>query len=150
MRRAGGWVRGLVMTAGVLALLLPAGCGGGSAPNTEDRIDQSDMPRLLQACEKFKTDCGRYPTVAEGLQVLVKQPADAAVAAKWAGPYVTGDDALKDPWGTIYQYSVTEASNQQFTRIWSAGPDLKPGTNDDYPPQKALRAPSNQPGMPGR
>ena len=71
----------------------------------------------------FKMDNGRYPTEQEGLDILVKHPGSPT----WTGPYIRGNNILKDPWGTAYRYTLTNGTPV----VVSAGPDTKFGTKDD-------------------
>lgn len=90
---------------------------------------QAQTKMLRGAVEMLRLDLGRLPTGAEGLGLLSTAPADAALAAKWRGPYL--DDALPlDPWGTPYQYAVPGAGGQPFA-LYSLGADRQPGGQGD-------------------
>lgn len=81
----------------------------------------SDLQALRIALERFRLDTGRYPTPAEGLRALVRDPG----APGWRGHYV--NLVRWDPWRQPFQY-------QQTTNgicLWSYGPDRKGGTSDD-------------------
>ncbi|MCP4452227.1 MAG: hypothetical protein GY809_12250 [Planctomycetes bacterium] len=87
------------------------------------------------AFTRYKLDTGQYPTTAEGLNILVRQPGDMA-PANWRGPYLKEDSILLDPWGHPYQYEYIEKNGKP--RVWSKGPDHKSGTSDDIPPNEVL------------
>jgi len=55
------------------------------------------------ALELFRLDVGRYPSQTEGLAVLVTA---APTAANWNGPYLRQANALRDPWGQPYRYTI--------------------------------------------
>lgn len=77
---------------------------------------------LRTALECFRRDCGRYPTTAEGLRALVRQPPQTP---SWKGPYI---ELLKpDPWRHPYVYQCTNG----VPRLVSQGPDGRGGTADD-------------------
>ncbi len=89
---------------------------------------------LMVALERFKRDCGRYPTTREGLEALVWNPR----LPGWRR-YVV--QMRPDPWGRPYQYRCTE----EEARVFSCGPDGKPDTPDDIvgskpSPQEVHRA----------
>lgn len=84
---------------------------------------------LRGAVENLRLDIGRYPTVEEGLGLLVKPPQDPALAARWRGPYLDGD-LPEDPWKHPYQYSLPGAKNQPFA-LYSLGADGKLGGQGD-------------------
>jgi general secretion pathway protein G len=56
---------------------------------------------LSQSLDLFRLDVGRYPTQEEGLQALVRAPANLG---QWKGPYVKKQESLIDPWGSPYHY----------------------------------------------
>jgi general secretion pathway protein G len=56
---------------------------------------------FTSALDLFYMDAGRYPSSAEGLDVLVR-PMAGVVA--WNGPYLRGGTVPKDPWGARYVY----------------------------------------------
>ena len=69
----------------------------------------------------FFADVGRYPTQAEGLDVLVSAPG----LAKWKGSYCKASQLI-DPWGNPYEYKRPGVHNQDFD-IVSLGEDGQPG-----------------------
>ena len=75
------------------------------------------------AVEQFRSDVGRYPTEAEGLQALLTEP--AAGAQGWVGPYLRGRKNLNDPWGRPIRYAP-DAPTRTFS-VESYGQDGKPG-----------------------
>ncbi|MFT5527195.1 MAG: general secretion pathway protein G [Pirellulaceae bacterium] len=76
----------------------------------------------------FKLDSHRFPSTDEGLAALVTSSGNAS--KKWKGPYIEGKEVPTDPWGNPYQYESTSDPQEPF-RIWSWGPDMKDGTDDD-------------------
>ena len=46
-------------------------------------------------------DIGRYPTTAEGLDALIRNPSGLMT---WKGPYLGKREIPKDPWGRFYVY----------------------------------------------
>ena len=78
-----------------------------------------------QQLKVFYLDVGRYPTSDEGLQALRTAP--GAAANKWRGPY-SEKEIPTDPWGMAYQY---ELAGSESPKIWSLGPDMANGTEDD-------------------
>ena len=76
----------------------------------------------------FKLDMGRFPTEAEGLQVLVESPADDT--GNWLGPYFEENIVPKDPWGFDFVYVPAETGingNQLKPKVTSLGADNAPG-----------------------
>src|SRR5271154_1300253 len=53
------------------------------------------------ALDLFYLDAGRFPSPAEGLGALVKQPRGVGA---WKGPYLRGGNVPADPWSHPYLY----------------------------------------------
>jgi len=80
---------------------------------------------LKVALERFRRDCGRYPTAEEGLEALVHTEGVKGWKryVVWVGP---------DPWGRPYQYALTGG----VARVFSCGPDGARRTGDDILPKE--------------
>lgn len=83
-------------------------------------LAREDIASLGEALEKFKRDCGRYPTAEEGLYALVERPPGCS---GWRGPYRKSEPW--DPWGRFYEYRITGGRPPYV--IVSLGRDGKPG-----------------------
>ena len=95
-------------TSGILVQAnLPAG-GNGQA-KVGDAVYRGD---LIQT---------HYPTMEEGLAVLVARPASEP---KWDGPYLTKDVPL-DPWGNPYVFKIPGDHGEYD--LLSYGKDGQPG-----------------------
>ena len=112
----------LLVVLAILALL--AGIVGpkvlgqlGGAKSKTAAVQIADLEKTL---ELFKLDVGRYPTAEEGLDALVKKPANAA---SWSGPYLKGGVPL-DPWSHPYVYKPGPGGTVE---IMSLGADGTPG-----------------------
>ena len=89
----------------------------------ELRADK-ELRALRIAVERYKIDCGRYPTESEGLLSLVQNPG----ITNWDGYYVT--IIQPDPWHTPYVYAPTSNS----VTLFSHGQDKLRNTGDDIIP----------------
>lgn len=90
----------------------------GGAKSKTAAIQIHDLEKGL---ELFKLDVGRFPTNEEGLDALVKQPANAR---GWNGPYLKGSSVPEDPWGRVYKYAFAGSGEPE---ILSLGADGAPG-----------------------
>ena len=81
--------------------------------------------------QMFKSDCGRYPTAAEGLKILIAAPTDGSLT-NWRGPYFDPPKVPKDPWGHEYVYRFPAIYSTNDYDLYSMGPDgiSKSGGND--------------------
>lgn len=129
-------VHGFTLLEMLVVLVIIGLLAGLVGPRLFSKVDQSkvtaattQVKMLRGAIESMRLDIGRYPTPEEGLALLSKAPSDAAVAARWRGPYLDG--ALpEDPWAHPYQYAVPGADGQPFA-LYSLGVDGKRGGSGD-------------------
>ncbi len=81
---------------------------------------------LVSALELFHVDVGRYPTSAEGLDVLVK---NGGQMQGWNGPYLSKTTVPLDPWGQAYHYD-SPGKKGPFD-LYTLGRDGKEGGSDE-------------------
>jgi general secretion pathway protein G len=74
---------------------------------------------FAKAVERYREDCGEYPSASDGLNALVVDPG----VEGWGGPYLRQDIPL-DPWGRPYIYLLSAGSALETL---SYGADGKPG-----------------------
>ncbi len=87
-------------------------------------LTHATIGQIKTALVGFQIDNGRFPTVAEGLQSLVKKP--SAELKNWR-PWF--DSLPVDSWGHAFVYAA--GGDKEDYSITSLGPDGKPGTSDD-------------------
>ncbi|HEX9772963.1 MAG TPA: type II secretion system major pseudopilin GspG [Steroidobacteraceae bacterium] len=111
----------VVVILGILAALV--------APNVIRRIDDANVTKARQdiraietALNLYRMDNFRYPTTEQGLEALVKQPADPNVRNWKQGGYVT---LRKDPWGNDYAY-IAPGTRGEYD-LYTLGADGQPG-----------------------
>ncbi len=80
---------------------------------------KSNIAEIESALERFNLHMDRYPTMEEGLKVLVEAPANGS--DKWRGPYVK--QLRNDPWGNPYQYLYPGVHHPTSFDLWSRGAD---------------------------
>ena len=91
----------VIVILGILASLI--------APKVLKRADQAllvkaqqDMRSIESALQLYRLDNYKYPSSAQGLEVLVVKPADVKAATWQDGGYLK--KVPKDPWGNLYIY----------------------------------------------
>jgi general secretion pathway protein G len=119
----------VVIIIGVLAAtIIPQFMG--TTHDAKVSAAKADVSQLENALERFNLHMDRYPTMDEGLKVLVEAP--AGEDKKWRGPYIK---LLRpDPWGNQYQYRVPGMHHTTTFDVWSrgaAGQDGGEGPNAD-------------------
>jgi general secretion pathway protein G len=85
---------------------------------------QSDIRAIQTALDTYRLDNFKYPTTEQGLQALVKQPADPTITNYRSGGYL--GSLPKDPWNTLYIYQSPGPDGRDY-EITSLGRDGKPG-----------------------
>ena len=100
------------------------------APNVIGRIDDAQITkakteiRTLESAMKFyRIDNFVYPTTEQGLEALVRKPADPNIRNWKTGGYV--DRLPNDPWGNPYMY-LNPGSHGEID-IYTLGRDGQPG-----------------------
>jgi len=116
-----------VVVVGLIAAVWLMKPSTGSIRGDRQIATISHVQMIKTALEAFNVDNGRYPTAAEGLEVLLKAPPD--LAASWRGPYL--DRVSPDKWGVPYRYVYPVAGRRAAFNVVSAGRDHEFGTGDD-------------------
>jgi len=84
----------------------------------------SDIRAIETALDLYRLDNFKYPTTEQGLQALVKQPADPTITNYRSEGYLPA--VPKDPWGLPYNYVSPGPEGRQY-EITTYGKDGKPG-----------------------
>ena len=116
----------LVILATLAAIVVPNLAGRGEqARQTAARTEISTIGSALNV---FEVDMGYYPSTADGLDVLLDEPAGGD---NWRGPYLDLEEIPLDPWGNEYVYEYPARIRRYGFDLYSVGPDGRPGTEDD-------------------
>jgi general secretion pathway protein G len=84
----------------------------------------SDIRAIETALDLYRLDNFKYPTSEQGLQALVKQPADPSITNYRSEGYLPA--VPKDPWNNPYVYASPGADGRPY-EITTYGKDGKPG-----------------------
>ena len=120
------WI--VVVIIGILAAtLIPQFMG--QTKEAKKNAAKANIGTLQSAVELFNMNLDRYPTMEEGLDVLMTMPADGE--GKWRGPYLKKMEL--DPWQHPYQYKVPGTHHPTSFDLWSRGADgADGGEGDDW------------------
>lgn len=111
----------VISILGLLAVLASVQLSGYFSRAKHDTA-KLQIAELSTALELFELDIGRFPTDQEGLQALLKDPANTA---GWRGPYLKKEAAIIDPWGRDFRY--TTRKEPPGYALGSYGADGQPG-----------------------
>lgn len=90
-----------------VVLLLTAAVGFmaiGSLEKARIANVRTQIDSFSVALEAYYIDCGRYPTVEQGLKALRAKPSIEPISDRWGGPYLYKEPP-EDPWGNEYEYT---------------------------------------------
>ncbi len=125
----GGDERGFTLIELLVVVIILGLLVGLVGPRLLGRVGQSKTAAARAQVELFgasldqyKLDVGSYPTSAQGLDALVKNPG----GDRWAGPYLKKSSVPKDPWGNPYQYACCPGQHGDYD-LWTYGADNAPG-----------------------
>jgi general secretion pathway protein G len=90
---------------------------------------RSDVASFESALEMYSLDMYSYPSADAGLAALKAAPAGVDAATYRPGGYIKR--LRNDAWGNAYHYDVPGQRSGGAYDVYSAGPDGKPGTEDD-------------------
>lgn len=93
---------------------------------SEVTVAQAQIEAFDRALDTYRVDVGHYPSVEQGLSVLVVHPDNEK---KWRGPYLM-KEVPQDPWGHPYLYRQPGPNGTDY-QILSYGKDGQPGGNGD-------------------
>lgn len=80
---------------------------------------QIQISNISSALDLYRLETGRYPSTAEGIEVLVRKPQGVR---GWNGPYLDKLDGIVDPWGRPYRYRFPAEQGMEFD-LFSLGAD---------------------------
>ena len=83
------------------------------------------LDQLQTALTVYQLDTGQYPQGDNALRALLQN--ENAIDG-WNGPYLSKEEALKDPWGAPIRYEQDETGGY---KLLSLGKDQKPGGEGD-------------------
>jgi len=130
-RQLGNRQRGFTLIEIMVVVVILAVLGALVVPKILENVDkarvtraQSDIRAIQTALDLYRLDNFKYPTTEQGLQALVKQPADPTITNYRSGGYLSS--LPKDPWNNVYQYTSPGADGRDYDII-TYGRDGKPG-----------------------
>lgn len=94
----------------------------GQSEQAKVKLARTNMAGIANALDLYKLDNHRYPTTAQGLEALVKQPTDTP---NW-NPAGYLKDMPEDPWGTPYAYLSPGLDGAGYD-LYSLGADAAEG-----------------------
>lgn len=115
----------VILVIGMLASLV--------APNvfrhvsaSKEATARSQIELLGAALDAYRLDNDMYPTSAQGLEALRREPLAEPRPRHWRGPYLR-KDVPRDPWGNAYQYRYPGTNGSFSYELESLGRGGRPG-----------------------
>ena len=100
----------------------------GSQEEAQLKKAAVDIQQLETALERYKLSNNVFPTTEQTLEALVEQPTIDPIPRNYPeGGYIRR--LPQDPWGNDYQ--ILSPGELGAIDIFSFGPDMEPGTEDD-------------------
>jgi general secretion pathway protein G len=122
--------RGFTLIEIMVVVVILAVLGALVVPKILENVDkarmtraQSDIRAIETALDLYRLDNFKYPNTEQGLEALVKQPADPTITNYRTGGYLKS--VPKDPWNNPYQYASPGQDGAEY-EITSLGRDGKP------------------------
>ena len=113
----------VLLIIGLLSAAVTVGIRG-ARENGRRTTANLEISNIVNGLEMFNSVTARYPSQAEGLEVLL-EPIE-----NYPGGILKKKGELNDPWGKPYMYVVTNDKSDPF-EVMSTGPDQREGTEDD-------------------
>ncbi len=118
----------VVIIIGTLAAMIVPKFAGRSEEAKKAAAKADIDANIANALDMYELDNGAYPTTEEGLDALVKAPANAK---HWReGGYLEKGTIPKDPWGNAYVY-LCPGTHGDYD-VMSYGADGAPGGEGKY------------------
>ena len=114
----------ILMTLATVGILAVRNMGA-EAKRRQAKIAVGELAKALDA---YYSLYDRFPTTQEGLDALRNCP--ASIDQSEYRPVITHDVGL-DPWGMPFNYQYPGSRGGDEFEVWSNGPDMESGTNDD-------------------
>ena len=116
----------LVILGTLAAIVIPK--FSGRTEQAKLAAAKTDIANISSALNTYEIDNGTYPPENLGLSALLEAPRDAT---SWRGPYLQKNELPVDPWQNPYIYQYPGTRNPSSFDLYSYGPDLKEGGDDD-------------------
>ena len=81
-------------------------------------VSRARISRVVVALQSYYVDCGSFPSSAQGLSALVREPVPPVPG--WGGPYAL-EGITRDAWGNEFRYDVRCPGGVPFV-VSSPGP----------------------------
>ena len=109
----------------ISAIVHPQHAKSSSVESSKFYMAKAQIELFENAIQEIKNDIKRFPTQEEGLNLLLKNPANEP---NWKGSYFNKPLLPKDPWGNEYKYVYPSRHGTKAYDLYSFGVN----ENDDF------------------
>ncbi|MEW8052520.1 MAG: type II secretion system protein GspG [Candidatus Thiodiazotropha sp.] len=104
----------------VLVLILASCQSNEGTLSTREGFTKARILIFTNALEAYKKDVGTFPTIGEGLAILLLQSNDKP---NWHGPYIDRRDVPRDAWLNHFIYIYPPIFGDKDFDLYSPGPN---------------------------
>ena len=121
----------IMLVVGIIIIILGVAVSrlGNTTGVAKDMRVRADIQAISTQLRFYEGSNGFYPTTEQGLQALVTPPETEPKPTRW---YQLFKELPQDPWNNNYIYLCPGRKNPTGYDLYSAGPDRKADTPDDY------------------
>jgi general secretion pathway protein G len=120
----------VILVIGILAALVAPSIFR-HVSTAKEQAARAQIELLGAALDSYRLDNGSYPTTAQGLEALRREPESDPRPPNWRGPYLR-KEIPRDPWGHPYLYRSPGQANPWSYDLLTYGKDGEPGgTGED-------------------
>lgn len=115
----------VILVLGILAALVVPNVFSHVSTAKEEAA-RAQIELFGAALDAYRLHNGDYPTTAQGLDALLREPSSSPRPRNWRGPYLRRGIPV-DPWGNEYEYRSPGQESDWGYEIVSHGKDGRPG-----------------------
>jgi general secretion pathway protein G len=137
-KRSGFTLLEILMVIALLGIIITVVGGKLSSGFGKGKINVAKLQikQLQGALERYRLDCGFFPTTDQGLESLVTAPTGGRVCKNYDPEGYEKKANLNDPWGSPFKYTCEDGVNFEITSFGEDGIEGGEGRSADIVSEK--------------